>query len=175
MGSLIQRALQQQSNGDLVIQTIRDRSDPVLRHYLQPIMKLFQELDHEMSAFHEQAFGVTGESYQFNEGELYDELDQGNILLVVHDLSGVHGLAQVKLEEEGTRTKELVIRYLVVDQERRGQGVGTHLMNKVLTVAEDEKVDHITLGVYTQNEGAMRLYAKFGMRPYYQALVRKIK
>ncbi|WBF04852.1 hypothetical protein [Erwinia phage vB_Ea277G] len=174
MGSLIQRALQQ-SNGDVVIQTIRERSDPVLRHYLQPIMKLYQQLDYEMSAFHEQAFGVSGESYQFSEGELFDELDQGNILLVIHDLSGALGLAQVKVEEEGTRTKELVIRYLVVGEEQRGKGYGTHLLNKVMTIAEEEKVDHITLGVYVQNEGAMRLYSKFGMRPYYQALVRKNK
>jgi ribosomal protein S18 acetylase RimI-like enzyme len=174
MGSLIQRALQQ-NNGDLVMQVIRDRADPVLRHYLQPIMKLFQELDYEMSAFHEQAFGVSGESYQFSEDELFEELDQNNILLVVHDLSGVKGLAQVKIEEEGSRTKELVVRYLVVDKEQRGQGVGTHLMNKVMGLADEEKIDHITLGVYIQNEGAVKLYAKFGFRPYYQAMVRKIK
>lgn len=175
MGTLIQRALREQSNGDVVIQVIRDRSDPMLRHYLKQIMKLFQDLDYEMSDFHQRAFNTPGESYQFSENELYDELDQGNILLVVHDLSGVLGLAQVYFDREEKKPTEMTLRYLVVGEEHRGRGLGTHLLNKVLALAEEAKVPNLTLGVYAANKGALKLYSKFGFTTYHLSMVRRIK
>lgn len=174
MASLIQRALREQTNGDLVVQVIRDRADPVLRHYLQPLMKLYQQLDYDMSAFHETAFGHTGPSYQFSAEDLYEQLDDGDVLLVLHDLSGALGFAQLGFEDDN-KVSSMCLRYLAVDTECQGKGYGTHLVNKALSLAAEEKCEYVTLSAYARNEAALKLYEKFGFTPTYLSLVRKIR
>lgn len=175
MGSLIERTLRERSQeGDLTIQVIRDRADPMLRHYLQPLMKLYQQLDYDMSAFHEGAFGHPGGSYQFNANDLYEELEKGDVLLLLHDLSGALGFAQLGFEQEGDHPY-MTLRYLAVLPDCQGKGYGTHLVTKALAMADEEKCEYVTLTAYARNEAALKLYEKFGFHTTHVCMARKIK
>ena len=51
--------------------------------------------------------------------------------------------------------------FIVVKKEFWGRGIGTKIMRELL---KDEA--NVVLSVYTQNKRAVRLYEKFGFKPY---------
>ena len=51
-----------------------------------------------------------------------------------------------------------------VDPEYRGKGIGSKLMNYLVSLAIEKKVVNITLEVRISNEVARHLYKKFGFR-----------
>lgn len=64
-----------------------------------------------------------------------------------------------------TDKEKRVIRfgYIIVDNTKRGQGIGTELLNLAVKYAFDIlKVDKISLGVFDNNENAEKCYSKFG-------------
>lgn len=175
MSTLIKRALRARgAEGDLQVQVITNAADGVLRHYLQPLMGLFQELEQEMSEFHRQTFGEEGESFQHTEADLFAMLEDGGDLVIAYDLGGLVGFAQMRYEETG-KVRSCVLEYLKVAQDSQKAGVGTKLMQQVLAIAEEEKCDHLNVGVYAHNEPARKLYEKFGCVPYSLSLTRRIK
>ena len=64
-----------------------------------------------------------------------------------------------------TDIKTLYIDDLCVDEEIRGQHIGTQLFEHVLAFAKESGCYNVTLNVWSLNEPAMRFYEKCGMKP----------
>ena len=60
---------------------------------------------------------------------------------------------------------ELFIDDLCVDENHRGQHIGTALYNEVLRYAKMRGCHNITLNVWCFNERAMKFYESLGMKP----------
>lgn len=65
------------------------------------------------------------------------------------------------VEESGSA---LEICRLYVSQDYQGQGLGQWMLNQILAKAEEEKLDSVWLGVWSQNPGAIRLYERQGFQ-----------
>lgn len=64
-----------------------------------------------------------------------------------------------------TDIKTLYIDDLCVDEEIRGQHIGSKLYDYVLTYAKEQGCYNVTLNVWSCNEGAMKFYEKCGLKP----------
>lgn len=58
----------------------------------------------------------------------------------------------------------LEICRLYVSQAYQGQGLGKWMLGQILKKAEEEKLDFVWLGVWSQNPGAIRLYERQGFQ-----------
>ncbi len=91
----------------------------------------------------------------------YDELALGNRhYLVAEDPTGIIGYGGLLVVEADAH-----ITTLAVDPTTRRQHLGTRLMLALVDVAVHLGVSHITLEVRMSNEGAQRLYERFGFNP----------
>ena len=54
---------------------------------------------------------------------------------------------------------------IAVDKEHRKEGVGRALMEKIITLLEDNGASHIKREVRIGNEGAQKFYRKIGFKP----------
>ena len=57
------------------------------------------------------------------------------------------------------------ITNLLVDEQHRGEGIGSRLLVSLTESAVAKGAKHLTLEVRVRNEGARRLYARLGMAP----------
>ncbi len=64
-----------------------------------------------------------------------------------------------------TDIKTLYIDDLCVDENIRGQHIGSLLYNAVLDFAKENDCYNVTLNVWTCNKGAMKFYEKMGLVP----------
>ena len=64
-----------------------------------------------------------------------------------------------------TDIKTLYIDDLCVDEEIRGQHIGSKLYDYVLAYAKEQGCYNLTLNVWSCNEGAMKFYEKCGLKP----------
>ena len=64
-----------------------------------------------------------------------------------------------------TARKELYIDDLCVDENRRGQHVGSVLYEHALTYAKEMGCQFLTLNVWCGNDSAMRFYENAGLKP----------
>ena len=60
---------------------------------------------------------------------------------------------------------ELHINDLCVDEKCRGKGIGKALYEAICKYAKMRKCYHVTLNVWTCNEGAMKFYESLGLKP----------
>lgn len=60
----------------------------------------------------------------------------------------------------------LDLHYIHVDTAQRSKGIGSQLMEKVITVAKEKNCREIRLGTHAQNVHAQNLYKKFGFTSY---------
>ena len=60
---------------------------------------------------------------------------------------------------------ELYIDDLCVDENCRGQHIGTAIYNEILRYAKMRRCHNVTLNVWSFNENAMRFYESLGMKP----------
>lgn len=60
---------------------------------------------------------------------------------------------------------DFYVRALAVDEARRGEGVGSLLLEQVEHRARELGSSRLSLDVYAGNHGARRLYERFGMVP----------
>lgn len=67
-----------------------------------------------------------------------------------------------------------LIYLLAVQENWRNQGVGSRLLQHILSWIKDEKIGQVTLTVKTTNEGAMRLYRSFGFTPLALTMHRRL-
>lgn len=106
-------------------------------------------------------------------GEHYSPLTQDDLdrimlqpharILTIDNWSGTIAMSFVYVVESLTR-KALVFEDLVVDEISRGQGVGTKLLEKIIELGEQLKVDCIECCVKKNNEVAQKMYFKQGLQ-----------
>ena len=73
------------------------------------------------------------------------------------DSGRICGVIALKFNEEGA-----CLSRVYIDDDLRGQGVGTWMITRVLDLAASEGIDHIHLWTDTQFTGAHRLYERLG-------------
>ena len=71
--------------------------------------------------------------------------------------------------------KVIYIDDLCVDENNRGNYIGTKLYKYVVALAEENDFDSIVLNVWNGNEDAMRFYRSCGMKPLKTMLEQKLK
>ncbi len=71
-------------------------------------------------------------------------------------------LGNLLLLSEGVRPDEFIVETLAVDPQFRGLGVGTALLHEAEAQAQALDKRIMSLGVITENEGAIRLYQRLG-------------
>lgn len=71
-------------------------------------------------------------------------------------------LGNLLLLSEGVRPDEFIVEMLAVDPSFRGLGIGTALMHEAEAMARAMDKRTMSLGVITENEGAIRLYQRLG-------------
>lgn len=79
-----------------------------------------------------------------------------------------YSFCEIKLTEEDTsvrRRKTLYIDDLCVDENARGQHIGTKIYEYVVEYAKSISCDSITLNVWDFNESAKKFYEKRGLKP----------
>ena len=79
-----------------------------------------------------------------------------------------YSFCEIKITEEDTsvnRRKTLYIDDLCVDENARGQHVGTKIYEYVVEYAKSISCDSITLNVWDFNESAKIFYEKRGLKP----------
>ncbi|WP_310603224.1 GNAT family N-acetyltransferase [Anaerosporobacter sp.] len=76
------------------------------------------------------------------------------------ELSGYVKLNVAPAQTDINDEKSLEIERIYVAEEFQGKGLGKHLMNKAIEVAKEKKKEYIWLGVWDQNEKAIRFYKK---------------
>jgi ribosomal protein S18 acetylase RimI-like enzyme len=100
---------------------------------------------------------------------LASELDRKDaIVLVAEDRNAVLGYAYAGLEGNdwmALRGPAGVIHDLVVDPERRHEGIGRTLLHAMLGALADRGAPRVVLSAATRNEAAQRLFAAMGFRP----------
>ena len=79
-----------------------------------------------------------------------------------------YGFCQVKTYENDpviADHTELYIDDLCVDENVRGQHIGSAIYNEILRYARMRGCYNVTLNVWTCNEGAMKFYESLGLKP----------
>lgn len=102
--------------------------------------------------------------------------EPGTFALVAEEDDRPVGYAFVGMHEPGDDTHATLERYaelhsLSVLPERRGAGIGTALLERVFEELREMGIREMVIGVSAANEGAMRLYARFGFRPWVTKLL----
>lgn len=95
----------------------------------------------------------------WSEGVFNDELRLANRVYVVAEHDGaLLGFAGLMLIEEDAHVTTLAVK----DEIRKG-GLGTRLMLQLISAGLEQGARNLTLEVRATNEGAQRLYNRFGM------------
>jgi ribosomal-protein-alanine N-acetyltransferase len=89
-------------------------------------------------------------------GFLVAEADDGVVGFVVADIIASHGRPVGH------------VKNLAVHPDRRGEGVGTTLLSRAMTVLTGGGVDSVKLEVRSSNDGARELYEQFGFEPVHE-------
>lgn len=115
------------------------------------------------------ALEATGQPQPWTAGILRDELAADNRSYVVAETGVLIGYGGVMVIGE-----EAHVTNLLVDPQRRRQGIGRRIMTKLIRDAVAMGARQLTLEVRGDNEAARRLYHRFGLSPvgirpgYYQ-------
>lgn len=120
-------------------------------------------------------------SRKYTDEELSLILKDGKtpVFVAVDETDTVLGYAFCVLEEVKDNPslcdrKSLYIDDICVDEAQRGKKIGSLLYEHVLAFAKSEGCYHVTLNVWTLNEGAKRFYEKCGMTPLKTVMEKKL-
>ena len=95
----------------------------------------------------------------WSEGVFQDELAQQNrVYLVAEAEGGMIGFAGLLLVEDDAH-----VTTLAVESTARQRGIGTRLMLELIAAGLERGARNLTLEVRATNDGAQRLYSRFGM------------
>ena len=111
-----------------------------------------------------------GVKYTEEEIEEILSLQDKPILVYTDDTDTVKGycfcvVKQVKDSRLLTDIKTLYIDDLCVDENCRGQGIGTTLYNSAIKLAKDLGCYNLTLNVWSCNSTALKFYKSLGLLP----------
>ena len=104
-------------------------------------------------------------------------LERGGFALIAEEDDGMAGYATVLVHEGGDDSWSLEERWgevwtLVVDQRRRGRGIGGALLDAVDAELAARGVHDLMIGVMEGNDDARRLYERRGLVPGWLQLYR---
>ena len=108
---------------------------------------------------------------KYTSGELENLLKEADKPIFICDDEGkVAGYCFCQLREYAGSTvmadrKELYIDDLCVDENRRGQQVGSRLYAHAVAFAKETGCQFVTLNVWCGNKGAMKFYENAGLTP----------
>src|SRR5918911_2240400 len=106
-----------------------------------------------------------------------DLLERGGFALIAEEDDGMAGYATVLVHEGGDDSWSLDERWgevwtLIVDERRRGQGIGGALLDAVDAELAARGVHDLMIGVMEGNDDARRLYERRGLVPGWLQLYR---
>ncbi len=78
----------------------------------------------------------------------------------------VKGIAINELLTSEVGPDDYYLSNIAVDPLYRGQGIGTYILENAFKLAEDKGCRRVILDVTLGNEGALKLYEKFGFKVY---------
>jgi RimJ/RimL family protein N-acetyltransferase len=94
----------------------------------------------------------------------YSRMLSGDLVMTVAEVDG-RAVGHCSIGREGplptAENGHVGVLGILVDERYRGRGVGTALLDHSLQRAR-EKFDLVRLAVFSENDGARRLYARFG-------------
>ena len=109
---------------------------------------------------------------KYTDEELLEIINDDNrpILVAVDEDDQVCGYAFLVFKQYVdnnilTDIKTLYIDDLCVDEDKRGQHIGSELYEAVLAFAKENGCYNVTLNVWSCNESAMKFYEKCGLKP----------
>jgi ribosomal protein S18 acetylase RimI-like enzyme len=132
---------------------------------------------HHASVSRVQPFVDDATSWTVRRKGYVEILGAGGFVLVAEDDDGLSGYALVKIHEGGDDSWALDDRWgevwtLVVDELRRGQGIGSALLDAVDAELASRGIHDLMIGVMEGNDAARRLYERRGLVPGWRQLYR---
>lgn len=121
-----------------------------------------------------------GGTKKYNDQELTQIIqnEKTPVFVATDDQDNVMGYAFCIHEQVQSSTlapvKTLYIDDLCVDQDTRGQHIGTSLYNYVVKFAKEKGYDRVTLNVWSLNESAIKFYERCGLTHYKVCMEQKL-
>jgi ribosomal protein S18 acetylase RimI-like enzyme len=112
----------------------------------------------------------------FDEDVIIEELLDSNsdfyFVYLKNVLVGYFKLNKNDAQSEKFAQSSIELQRVYVLKDFQNQGIGKHILLKVITIAKLNKVKFLWLGVWQENKNAVRFYEfygfkKFGTHPYY--------
>lgn len=100
-------------------------------------------------------------------------LENDNMIALVAEDNGIicgYLLAERKTAPYLVYSKVINIANFGVAKNRRKQGIGKLLMDKIFDISKKNGADEIRLGVYNKNTDAYRFYENYGFKPLEQRM-----
>ena len=105
-----------------------------------------------------------------------------DIYIVIDKEDNIKGLIEIEFKaiEDDIELMDknyIEIKSIIVDENYRGENIGSELMQYIEKIGQEKKIDHIELKVYNFNEAAIKFYVKKGYKPfahYYKKDISKV-
>ncbi|WP_439574342.1 GNAT family N-acetyltransferase [Phreatobacter sp.] len=145
-----------------------------IRAYLPADRMAVVGLVHQLNLFEDEISGDRAQDIKAAEACLDSDLarverDGGGVLVAV-DGAEVVGMLCFALDQPQPYLRAEIARVgwvteLVIDERRRGQGIGTQLLEASETLARGLNVNRMMIGAIVGNHIARKAYERFGFRP----------
>ena len=107
--------------------------------------------------------GLAG--FHTREGSLTSGIGASQLLSKLGMVRGFRAIVIFSLYERTPKPGELVMDGIAVHKDYRGHGIGSQLLNGIVSHAKEEGFDTVRLDVIDTNPGAKRLYERSGFVP----------
>ena len=100
----------------------------------------------------------------------YKKLIKNESIYVVRMDEKIVGYIIISMKDKKAKNKKfkdrkyLIVEMMCVDENYRGKGIGTYLLNYVKELAKDNNCTDMYLMVNQENMGAIKTYEKFGFK-----------
>ncbi len=133
----------------------RERRVSLIRNGFNP--------DFAITAFNcDRLVGLAG--YHSPDGSLTDGITARAILRRIGFFKGIKACFIFSFYDRKPSPGELVMDGIVVHPSCRGQGIGTELLKRIVSYAEDRDYNTFRLDVIDSNPSARKLYQRFGFK-----------
>ena len=100
--------------------------------------------------------------------ELFNKLIKNEEILIAKKEEEIVGYVMIKIEERETPItkyrKQINIEAICVDEEHRGKGIGTKLIQAVEKIGKAQGCTNLCLTVHEKNKRAKKVYEKIGFK-----------
>ena len=102
------------------------------------------------------------------EKERYEMLIQNENIYIIKEDKNIIGYATIERKERevhGMHYRKIIsIEAIAIDEKYRGKGYGTELINYIIDLGKKENYTDLYLTVNEENENAIQLYEKIGLK-----------